>query len=170
MTLAKLIRDDDAQWPPTGGAPALLHVRDEHTSGTNGGQFDSGAWRTRVLNTVLVNEIGASLASNQLTLPAGTYWIEAEATAIWIGAHKAKLFNFTDTADILLGSSESNVNFTTRGSDVPSRIIGRFTLAAEKVLEIQHQCTVTAGGGFGQPGSPGELVEVYTDVRIWKKS
>lgn len=35
----------------------LLHVQDQKTSGTLGGTFTSGAWRTRDLNTELTNEI-----------------------------------------------------------------------------------------------------------------
>jgi len=61
----------------------LLHVIEEQAAGTNGhndGNFVSGAYRTRVLNKVLTNEIsGASVASNQITLPAGTYFIEAQS-------------------------------------------------------------------------------------------
>ena len=52
---------------------ALLHVRDEKSNGTAGGGFTSGSFQTRTLNTVMTNEIsGASLASNQITLPSGT--------------------------------------------------------------------------------------------------
>ena len=52
----------------------LLHMRDEKANGTQGGTFTSGSWYTRDLNTVVTNEInGASLSSNQFTLPAGDY-------------------------------------------------------------------------------------------------
>lgn len=48
--------------------------------GTHGGTFTAGAWRTRDLNTVLTNTIsGASLSNNQITLPAGKYYVEASA-------------------------------------------------------------------------------------------
>ena len=173
-SLEAIVRDDDANWPLTGGGGAfkaadILHIRDEKASGTAGGGFTSGAWQTRTLNTELTNEIGgASLASNRITLPAGTYWIEAEAPALYVGSHKAKLYNFTDSSDILLGSSENGVVTSSRGSTSPSRVIGRFTLAAEKALELQHQCTTTSSIGFGNAASLSE-VEVYADVRIWKK-
>lgn len=143
----------------------LLHVRDEKISGSHGGTFTSGAWQTRVLNTVVTNEItGASLASNQITLPAGTFYIEADAPALNVGGHKSRLFNITDTADVIIGTSEfTNVSTTPR-----SKVRGRFVLAASKVLELQHRSQTTqTTNGFGSASSFG-VVEVYAEVRIWK--
>lgn len=150
------------------GSAALLHVRDEKASGTNGGTFTQGDWRTRDLNTVVTNEIaGASLASNQITLPAGTYDIEASAPGQFVGVHKAKLYDTTGMADLIIGTSErTTVSTVTMASN--SLVIGRFTLIVESVLELQHWCGVTlANTGFGFSTSA-SVVEVYSDVRIWK--
>ena len=69
----------------------LLHIRDEKAQNTAGGTFTSGAWRTRDLNTVKTNEItGASLAANQITLPAGTYWVEWSAPAYVVNQNQSK--------------------------------------------------------------------------------
>jgi hypothetical protein len=145
----------------------LLHVRDEKSSGTGGGTLTSGAWRTRTLNTSLTNEIsGASLSSNQITLPSGTYFINAIAN---VGAnsqsHKAKLANITDTSDTVIGTSE----FNEPGSgSTKSFVIGRFTIGAEKVFELQHRSgNTTDANGFGV-SSGFSVVEVYADVQIWK--
>jgi hypothetical protein len=145
---------------------ALLHVRDQKASGTDGGTFTVGAWRTRTLQTTLTNEIsGASLASNQITLPAGTYYIEASAPC-FNGDHQAKLRNTTDGSDTLIGTSEAE-----DGSDptqTRSHIRGRFTIAAQKIFEIQHQTSNTQSTtGFGRAVGFG-VTEVYTDVQIWK--
>ena len=49
---------------------ALIHIQDQKTAGTNGGSAGDNATVTRDLNTVLTNEVtGASLSSNQVTLP-----------------------------------------------------------------------------------------------------
>lgn len=155
------------------GAPAfeyaLLHVRDEKATGTAGGTFTAGALRTRDLNTVKTNEIvGASLASNQITLPAGTYFIDAEAPAYIVGEHKALLRNVTDGTNTIIGSNE----FVGTGAQASSfcRVMGRFTIAAAKVFEIQHYAQNTgATTGFGRQTSlAGAFTEVYTDVKIWK--
>lgn len=147
---------------------ALLHLQDQQASGASGGTFTSGAWRTRTLNSVLTNEItGASLATNQITLPAGTYWIEAEAPGHRVDPHKAKLYNVTDASDTLIGSSADS------GGDASfvqtySTIKGRFTIAAPKVFEIRHRCTSTRStNGLGSASSFG-VNEIYSDLRIWK--
>lgn len=146
----------------------LLHVRDEKTDGTQGGTATSGAWRTRDLNTTLTNEIlGASLASNQISLPAGTYYIEARAPAFRTNGHKARLQNVTDTTTILLGSNALSSGGADNQSD--SWVVGRFTLAAAKTLELQHQVESTqSSAGFGDNDGFAGVVEVYSDVRIWK--
>lgn len=144
----------------------LLHVRDEKASGTAGGTATSGAWRTRTLNTSKVNTIsGASLASNQITLPAGTYYLEASAPAVVSDSHQARLYNVTDSVELVLGTSEFNVN--TDASQTTSLVVGQFTLTAAKVLELQHQVQTTrASNGFGVAHTFG--VNVYADVRIWR--
>ena len=52
----------------------LFHIREEQTSGsTSAGDVSNRVWSIRTLNTVKTNEIsGASLATNQFTLGAGT--------------------------------------------------------------------------------------------------
>ena len=148
-------------------AGQLLHVRDEKAANTSGGTFTQAAWRTRVLNTSKTNEIsGASLASNQITLPAGTYFIDAVAPGYYVGRHKAKLYNITDSADVILGSSEMCANGVA-DMTTHSFVKGRFTIAAQKVFEIQHYCTVTNADGFGLPTNIA-VVESYAEVLIWK--
>ena len=143
----------------------LLHVRDEKTSGTGAGGFTSGSFVTRTLNTVVTNEIsGASLSSNQITLPAGTYYIHASAPSWLVIRNKAKLRNTTDSTDTLIGTSELN----NADAVVRSFVIGRFTIAAQKVFELQHTCdTTSATNGLGKETSLG-LTEIYADVQIWK--
>jgi hypothetical protein len=153
----------DAQ---AGGAfgSALYHIQDQQAAGSDGGSFTTGAWRTRTLNTEVTSEVGGSLATNQITLPTGTYYIEARVPALNVLSHKAKLYNITDAADELIGSSELSNDAQTN-----SIISGRFPVtAATEVFEIQHRCASTwATNGFGDAGNFG-VIEIYTDVRIWK--
>lgn len=145
----------------------LLHIQDQKTSGTDGGTFTSGAKRTRDLNTVLINGIsGASLSTNQITLPAGTYFVMANAPAYRVDPHKLTIYNVTDAAYELDGTSErSDGSYFTQ---TRSFVAGTFTLAASKVLELSHECTTTKStNGFGNSCAFGEP-EVYADVKIWK--
>jgi len=148
---------------------ALLHVRDEKANGTAGGTATVGSWQTRTLNTVMTNEIsGASLATNQITLPSGTYYIDASSPALYVTNHKAKLRNITDSSDTLIGTSEYANSDGIDYSQSHSFINGRFTITAQKTFEIQHRVGSTQGGsGMGFASSFG-VVEVYANVRIWK--
>ena len=147
---------------------ALLHVRDEKSNQTGGGTFTSGAWQTRTLNTSMTNEIsGASLSSNQITLPSGTYFIHASASVYYVDQHKLKLRNTTDSSDTLIGTSMYSGNATE--TSTTSFVIGRFTIAAQKTFELQHRCATTkSSNGFGVPSTWSGEVEVYADVQIWK--
>jgi hypothetical protein len=147
----------------------MLYIEDQKAAGTHGGTSVAGAWTQRDLNTVLTNSIsGASLASNRITLPAGTYFVEASAPAHRADNHKLKLYNYTDSADVpnLMGTSEQAAaadNSTTR-----SFVKGVFTLAAEKTVELRHRVvTATATFGFGV-ASNFAVVEVYSQIEIRK--
>lgn len=150
-------------------ATQYLHVRDEKAAGTEGGAATSGAWRTRTLNTVVTNEItGASLASNQITLPAGTYYIIASAPSFSANMHKAKLRNISDGSDTIIGTSERSDSDGGENDQTRSLVMGRFTIAAEKIFELQHRTNGNNGtNGFGL-ASDLAVVEVYAEVEIWK--
>ena len=147
----------------------LLHVRDEKADNTDGGTFTSGSFQTRTLNTSVTNEIsGASLSSNQITLPSGTYFINASAGANYVSRHKAKLRNTTDSSDTLIGTTEFSGRDGLADYITRSFVIGRFTIASQKTFELQHRCeTTNANTGYGE-GSNFGVTEVYTDVQIWK--
>ena len=143
----------------------LLHIRDEKANDTDGGSCTGGAWNTRTLNTIRTNEItSASLSSNQITLPSGTYFIISYAPAYVCGRHKAKLRNITDSSDTLIGTSEYSIG----QAQSISFISGRFTIASSKTFEIQHYPTSSIStNGFGVK-TIASVVEVYTNVQIWK--
>jgi hypothetical protein len=149
-------------------AVGVVTFVDQKTNGTDGGTFTSGAFRTRDLNTTLgTNGIsGSSIASNQITLPAGTYSIAANAPSLIVNQSSTRLYNITDSAVALVGG----VNCSSSGdfTSVDSIIRGTITIAATKVFEIQHYCATTrATNGFGQSASFGQA-EIYTQITITK--
>lgn len=143
----------------------LLHVRDQRAANTAGDSITSGAWRTRTLQTVVTNEItSASLASNQITLPAGTYFIDAEIVSGWAThATVVKLRNVTDGADTIIGTVNRS-NATGGYAQTTLSVKGRFTIAGSKAFEIQQQVGVSTNAQQANMG----VVEVYADVLIWK--
>jgi len=137
--------------------PEYACIVDKQGVGTGPGTFASGDWRTRTLTTVQVNDGNhASLSNNQITLDAGTYEVNISCPARRVNNHQARLYNITDGAVALVGSS-SNAN---EGNYVLSHsfIKGRITITAQKVFEIQHICKTT--GTFGT--ACGWTDEIYT--------
>ena len=145
----------------------VLHIQEQKASGDNG-TFTSGVWQTRVLNTVIKNTIsGASLGSNQITLPAGTYEIEATAPGFNCRSHQARLYNTTDASDGLIGTNEFCTNVSGNQTQTKSRVAGFITITSPKVFELRHRCSSSAaanglgvGTGFG--------LGVYSEVMIRK--
>jgi hypothetical protein len=151
---------------PSGGGATYAIFRDEKTSGTDGGTFTSGAFRTRDLNATQYNGIGsASLASNQISLPAGTYLIEAAAPSNRTDQHQLRLQNITDSSTTVLGQNVwcYGVNLVSN----MARVSGVFTIAGTKTFELQHRAATTrAGDGFGLAAGFG--TEVYASITIAK--
>ena len=134
---------------------SYICIWEQQTAGTDGGTFTSGAWRTRVLTTEHADTGGhASIASNQITLAAGTYRARIVAPSVLVDPPQATLRDVAGAeTTILVGGSVA--------APAPSIIVGRFTLAGTAVLEIQHQCQTTrATDGLGAAANFGE-VEKY---------
>ncbi len=138
------------------------YLKDVKTTGTSGGTFTSGAWRTRTLNTVEGDTSFVNLSSNQFTLGAGIYHIEIEAPAEGINSHKAKLYNITDTSDTMIGSTAQS---DTSSVCTNSIIKGSLELTSLTTFEVQHRCAVS--DTFGSAANMG-VDEVYTQVKITK--
>lgn len=139
----------------------LLHVREQTNRGVNSvtGQVGSG-WATRALSTTMTSEIsGASLASSQLTMPAGTYYAEAHviAPATGSGRHEIRLHDATTPTVLLEGITASE--------GAAAFLRGRFTISVTKIVRLQHTSLTTAGAGTSS--SLGNF-EVYADLMIWK--
>ena len=145
----------------------VLHVRDEKANNVAGGTASATTWNQRDLNTVMTNTItGASLASDQITLPAGTYDIVARAPVHESNRHKLRWRNTTDGTTTLIGSSGYVAAADTMVG--LSFVKGRFTIAAEKVFELQHYTEAAkATNGLGIETNA-SVVEVYADVLITK--
>jgi hypothetical protein len=150
------------------GVTPLFHVREEvPSSNAPLSSAVANTYVTRGLNTVKNNTItGASLASNQVTLPAGVYRFDIRAPAVGInGRHRVALYNVTDGTYVLVGqntSSSTNLIYTTA-----SRVAGQFTISTPKVFEVRHYAN--ASGSFGEAISQAGQAEVYLDAQFWKE-
>ena len=146
-------------------------IEDQKASAVQSGAFTAGAWRTRDLNTVVVDSFirGFSLASNQFVLPIGTYLIFAKAGAHIVDLHQLRLQNITDSITTLSGIS-SFVS-APNGQSGFATMLDTFSISASITFELQHRCETTkATDGFG-PETASILssdINIYSVVNIWK--
>lgn len=123
---------------------------DQKTSGTNGGTLTAGIWQTRDLNSSAGNIVGASLASNQITLPAGSYYISATAPTYQMNSNQVRFRNITDATTAITGIVARTPffnlgQFAVVDDEMVAALEGFITIGSAKVFELQHQGT-TAGG------------------------
>ena len=149
----------------------FLHIQDQKPDGTNGGASVAG-YNTRDLNTILVNNIsGATLASNQITLPAGKYYIEASSPIIRVNSNFSQIYDASNTNELLSGRSNYTTYSDTYAGD-NTTVFGVIDLVATTTIEYRVY-TLTAFS-YGLGSSIGQYVagvvshETYADIRIWK--
>jgi hypothetical protein len=105
-----------------------------HVTGSAHAIADFGLYQ---IGTTLANELtGISLALYQLTMPAGVYYLEGEASlsAAAGGATGIRLRNVSTSSTILSGLGQ----ITTTGGTVQLSIKGRFTLLTTSVIALMH--------------------------------
>ncbi len=152
---------------PSGAALPTFIARDEKASSTDGGAASAGTWQTRTLNTVVANGIsGASLSSNQITLPAGTYDVCAVVPAVGVDTFTIRLQNVTDATTLVLAPQNQATNTYIQGAQ--TTLVGRFTLAGTKTVELQqYSQTAQVSYGFGRATTYGG-VAVFSVIKIQK--
>lgn len=146
-----------------------LLVCDAKPSGTQGGTFTSGAWRTRDINTE-ISDIGniCTISSNQIILSGGLYICDISCPAYGVNSHRARLQSITSGTTILSGSSEYSAN--TANSTTRSVIKGKFLVPSTgSIFEIQHICNTTVStwgfGYFGGVADPGPGIFTQAEFR-----
>ena len=152
---------------PSATNPTRVILTDVKASGTNGGTFTLGAWRTRDLNTIEMNAAWlVSLSANRFTLSSGNYMIEAFVPAYKVTSHMARFQSITGDSISILGTSEYSGNSANCGQ-THSIIAADFSLTQNTVFEIQHYSKgTTSNQGFGLPVAITGITEKYTIVKV----
>lgn len=152
----------------------LLHVRAIFASGTSGSSAGgSGSWSTADINSTVVNNLGATVSSNQITgLAAGSYQCMIRFMMQGNTGRASFQSRLRDVAGggatILAGTNWTDDN--TNGPVANLFISDKFTLVGGETLEIQGfwaniiNCTAM---NYGLAKTTGEQ-EFYLDARIWK--
>lgn len=149
-----------------GGAMDYVHVQDQKAQNTNGGTFTAGDWRQRDLQTIVADTAGiASVAGNQVTLPAGSYKVTGRGLAFLVNGHQLRVYDVTHSAVLAIGLDARSSSAD--GSGTLATAGGYFTLTETANIQLQHRCgTTRANTGFGQPNNWG--VEVYSEIEFWR--
>jgi len=151
-------------WTTVAGAPTYAIFRDSKDINTEGGTFTSGAWRTRDINNTQFNGItGASIASNQITLAAGSYYVNATLPVYQVNGNQGRFQNITDSTTTILGNSV----YSGTGAGITATVQGYFTITGTKVFEVQHRSQASqATIGFGVNNTFND--NIYSIVTIIK--
>ncbi len=145
-----------------------IRLHDSKATDVDGGTFTLGAWRTRTVTEDFDTGNHCSVASSVIVLDAGTYDCKIRCPAFRVLNHAARLYNTSDAATVLMGSTA--YTYASRWTQSDSWINGRFTIGAAKNLEIQHRCSDSQStNGMGEATNYLET-EIYTVAEFWKIS
>lgn len=153
---------------PSGVPYNLLIFLYQVASTTNGGAFNSGAWRTVPLNLEVVDTGGdGSIAGNTVTLAAGTYRASWRVVGRAVDKFQSRLYNVSTTSVIEYGSNEMAP--ASDAAQSYSQGEARFTVSAGQQIRLEAQCQTTDLTGFGAANSFGGP-ETYSSLTLIKEA
>lgn len=175
------LRADGSFATPSGGAADEIAIYADHkTAGSDGGDFNSGSWVTRTLNTTekqIVTNSNISRVGNVITLKTGKYKVRAWAQAYGVDKHMTRLRKTSGTASTAVNGMTAFAGdfgaFTGYcGSHSMMEGVVEVTGASD-TFELQHRCINSKSldglglGDFGYGDDFGED-EVFSRVVIEK--
>lgn len=148
-------------------------VSDRKAKGTDGGNASAQTWHVRDLNTEDADTGNiASLSSNRVSLPAGTYLCYIVTSGYEVGDAAAELYDYTNSTVLLHGMS---VRVNNNGADGVNPVVaGRFVLSGTAELEVKmYAQAAKSGTGLGNAtdindSSGTARQEVYTIAQFWR--
>lgn len=169
-----LTLDSDTWTMPTPGATlqsdAIAIYRYAPTAGSNGGQSTGNVtWATYPLATEVYDprSIG-TIASNQITLAAGTYLAEGWATFFFGAGVYCKIRLFNVTAGAVISGAVSGTEYSTNCTVTPRVTLG-FVLAVASAIRMDYRTSATASGvDLGAGFSTDGYAEVFGELKITK--
>ena len=161
-----------ADYPKTVLNKPFFHCQDQKAYNVDGGTNIADAWTKRTLNTVIYNDIqGASLASDQVSLPAGVYYVEGSAQHRCGGtALNAIVAIFIDSIKAVQGQS----NYLGTSSTEEVGVSGVITLSNPAVVSLKYYAGLAqATDGLGVSNNVGSITDasinsIYADLKIWQ--
>lgn len=161
-------------WQPKVTVRPFMNVREQQASGVAAGGSTSVMWNPRNLNEVITDEIdGAALSTdNVISLPAGLYYVEANAPAVVAGSHRLRLRDLTEDATLVVGPSANTFAFSTADpSEVQTTAVlaGQFGIKDPRDVRLEHWIDQGfADYGLGVPPTDPDEPAVYAEIRLWR--
>jgi len=155
------------RWPAPAGTSSIdvIYAREEQPSGTNGGASTASTWLARTLNIIKNDDTGgASLASNQITVPSGTYRVTARSPFYQAGPtfFKTRLYDVTNSAVLLVSGQQYG---DSGAASVDVVLEGVITLSTATTLELQYFATAAkTTNGLGVSTSADGEIEIYSEI------
>jgi hypothetical protein len=111
---------------------------------------------------------GSSLASNTITVPAGTYRFKISAPAAGaVGLNFLQVVFTGGSTTTLYGSGE----FSGAGQQVRATLNGEITLSATTTIVVNHYtASAVATSGLGNASVASATNAIFTEVELWKKA
>lgn len=153
------------------GLKTYAVICDDKVYNVGGGTFTAGAWRTRDLDTKITDPDNiVSISSNQFTLGAGSYLIEASSMAHDVKRHIQRMYNVTDSS--VVGYGQPNYADPNGNGSGAAVIVARVTITRNTTFEIQHRCEETkANNGMGISNDfTSGINNKYTVIKIFKEA
>ena len=156
-------------WVALAPTREIAIFNETQASTTDGGTSVATTWTKRVLNTSVYNTLtGCSIASSVITLPAGTFYVEANAPFFLGGRVKIKLRNTTAGTDAIIGASSWSSN-STEAAQTSSVLSGTVVTTASTNFELQYYVSFARStDGLGIASDIASTSEVYATIYIEK--
>lgn len=122
-----------------GSLSSVVYVMHTNTTPT----LVSGTWTQMSLSALENNQVGATLSTNTLTLPAGTYDVDGYTSLSFsnsgtrVVVARTRLYSTTSSSEIILSSPFVEVMTSSTRVQTDLRYNGRFTLAGSTNIILQ---------------------------------
>lgn len=161
-------------------AQPIVVVQDRKAAGNAGAAITINTFTDRNLQTILLNTVpsGVSVSTPNITLPAGTYDVDAWLV-IYPGVSsadcKSRMFNTTSSAvlqDIAAKDIVSSNNGIQGSSvqQVNQQITDRFTIAVSTQIKFQTWCDASTLAGSNVNGTGNAEDEVYLSAKFTRQN
>lgn len=156
-------------WGNAASAIPVVIVQEAEAYSADGNTATSGSWGTYEIGTETKNDLtGASLSSNVLTLPAGTYYVEWWCRFSNVDDCRSRLRDTTAGSTLAWGSTghspTGDLEFTSRG-------LAYFTLTVSSGIELQYRVETSNDDGLGGDfnfNSGDSAVDPTAQIVVWK--